>query len=347
MTAGRFTGKSVSHVWRRWAASRLIDREPLDAVIGKLVDHGFDRDASRAACAELENHPAVDAGRRIADRLAKVYSILDIRQELRELSTARREIMRARGVSTMQFLDEYYSANLPVVLLDVAQRWPAVTKWSASYLLELFGNEPIEVMARREMDDRFDLNWTLHRFTMPFSRFAQHVLSSSSSNDQYLVANNRLLETSAAEPLWHDFAIDNRYLDEQQTAGKVFLWFGPAGTITQLHHDVGNVLFVQIHGRKRIRLIDPLETHCVYNDVLAFSEVDAARPDLETYPKFARTRNYTIVLEPGQALFLPVGWWHHVTALETSISLSFTNFRWNNKFEWRHPNDRPQSITIK
>ena len=44
----------------------------------------------------------------------------------------------------MQFLDEYYSANLPVVLLDVAQQWPAVTKWSATYLLDLFGNEPIE-----------------------------------------------------------------------------------------------------------------------------------------------------------------------------------------------------------
>jgi ribosomal protein L16 Arg81 hydroxylase len=33
-----------------------------------------------------------------------------------------------------------------------------------------------------------------------------------------------------------------------------------------------------------------------------------------------------VVLEPGQALFIPVGWWHHVRSLDVSISVSFTNF---------------------
>jgi mannose-6-phosphate isomerase-like protein (cupin superfamily) len=33
-----------------------------------------------------------------------------------------------------------------------------------------------------------------------------------------------------------------------------------------------------------------------------------------------------IVLEPGECVFLPLGWWHWVKSLDVSISLSFTNF---------------------
>ena len=100
---------------------------------------------------------------------------------------------------------------------------------------------------------------------------------------------------------------------------------------------MANVLFVQVYGRKLVRLRSPLETHCVYNDIGVYSQVDAAQPDLDAHPSFARTRPFNVLLEPGQALFIPVGWWHHVTALDTSISLSFTNFHWPNAFEWRHP----------
>jgi ribosomal protein L16 Arg81 hydroxylase len=42
-------------------------------------------------------------------------------------------------------------------------------------------------------------------------------------------------------------------------------------------------------------------------------------------------------LEPGEAIFIPVGWWHHVKSLEVSISVSFTNFVFPNYYEWKYP----------
>ena len=39
-----------------------------------------------------------------------------------------------------------------------------------------------------------------------------------------------------------------------------------------------------------------------------------------------------VILGPGDLLFLPVGWWHHVTSLDVTVTLTFTNFRWNNDF---------------
>jgi hypothetical protein len=50
-------------------------------------------------------------------------------------------------------------------------------------------------------------------------------------------------------------------------SGTAFLWFGPGGTYTPLHHDVMNVLFVQIAGRKEFTLISPLASPCVANNV--------------------------------------------------------------------------------
>jgi hypothetical protein len=52
------------------------------------------------------------------------------------------------------------------------------------------------------------------------------------------------------------------------------------------------------------------------NAPLPAGEGDAATPPvLET------------IIGPGEAIFLPVGWWHQVEALDLSASMSFTNFR--------------------
>ncbi len=44
----------------------------------------------------------------------------------------------------------------------------------------------------------------------------------------------------------------------------------------------------------------------------------------------------TTVVEPGELLFIPVGWWHAVRSLDVSMSLSFTNFCFNEpEIGWR------------
>ncbi|HEY0139226.1 MAG TPA: cupin-like domain-containing protein [Nannocystis sp.] len=39
-------------------------------------------------------------------------------------------------------------------------------------------------------------------------------------------------------------------------------WFGPAGTVTALHHDTSNILFFQVVGRKRYRLYPRASPRC-------------------------------------------------------------------------------------
>jgi ribosomal protein L16 Arg81 hydroxylase len=68
-----------------------------------------------------------------------------------------------------------------------------------------------------------------------------------------------------------------------------------------------------------------------------YSAIDAEHPDVEVFPEFAEAAAKEVVLSPGEALFIPVGWWHHIRALEVSINLAFTAFKWSNRFEWFYP----------
>ena len=45
---------------------------------------------------------------------------------------------------------------------------------------------------------------------------------------------------------------------------------------------------------------------------------DPLRPDFEAYPRFAEALEtaLTAELDPGDAVFIPTLWWHHVAALD-------------------------------
>jgi ribosomal protein L16 Arg81 hydroxylase len=137
--------------------------------------------------------------------------------------------------------------------------------------------------------------------------------------------------------LLKDIKIFPEYLDPQNINGTTFFWFGPAGTITPLHHDPVNLIFVQVYGRKVWKIISPYFTHRLYNYQGVFSAVDVEDPDYEKYPLFYQVPIIEVTLNPGDAIFMPVGWWHTVKSLDISISMSFTNFVFPNKYEWAYP----------
>lgn len=324
--------------WRRWAALALMRGTQLTDVLDTLGDNGFAETDSALFCASLYDSPAMDAGRWLAQQLAKVASVLTMRERMRALSGMPLDIDRRAGVSREEFLDRYYSRNEPVLLTDVCDRWPARSLWTPSHLAGKLGSVEIEVMADRESDPDYEVNANRHRYLMPFDEYVAKVEASSRSNDIYLVANNKLLSTEAALPLWDDFYLDERYLSPDPGRSHAFFWFGPAGTVTPLHHDTVNVLFNQIDGWKHVILIPALEIHRVYNSIGVFSDVDPLNPDLRRYPLYTDVQQIHVDVGPGQTLFIPAGWWHHVEATEMSISISLTNFAFpNDDLAWRNP----------
>jgi lysine-specific demethylase 8 len=104
-------------------------------------------------------------------------------------------------------------------------------------------------------------------------------------------------------------------------------WFGPAGTVSPLHHDRNHNLFCQVFGSKSILLIDPSHSSMLYpNDGIHSntSRVDFQKEGWhERWPNVVGVPCMLVTVLPGEMLYIPPKWWHFCVAEETSFSVSY------------------------
>lgn len=113
------------------------------------------------------------------------------------------------------------------------------------------------------------------------------------------------------------------------------IWIGNAIRV-QTHYDLSDNIAVVAAGRRRFTLFPPDQLANLYvgpfENTLAGSPVslaDIEAPDFERFPKMrhALKAGLTAELEPGDAIYIPYGWWHHVRSLSGLNIL--VNYWWN------------------
>jgi hypothetical protein len=113
------------------------------------------------------------------------------------------------------------------------------------------------------------------------------------------------------------------------------LWFGagsdPREPVTELHRDLANGMLGHVYGRKRFVIFPPYDRDALYAraNYYSFQCCWAAphRPDYARYPKLKQTSPIEVVLEPGDLLVQPLGWFHSVYSLDgMTMSVSYFLF---------------------
>lgn len=312
----------------------------------KLRLHEFGRQDLIGAAAEALKKPVMarEADRVIAQPSAvpnwqadKMAWILQTLKNMMQTAPEEQGIYRVEEISADEFLREHYSVNRPVILGSVASDWPAAQKWSPEYLREKLGTAEIEYQGDRQNDADFETRKDAHLRKAAFREFID-LIQSGSGNSAYLTAYNSGTNAMATAPLLPDLGRLDTFLSHEAGRTEAMLWMGPEGTFTPLHHDLTNNLLVQLRGRKRVIMASPLETPNLYNTRHVFSVIkDVTTASLADFPKLQHVGFLDFTLEAGDALFIPIGWWHQVTALDFSVSATYTNFRWPNLGWGTHP----------
>ena len=272
--------------------------------------------------------------------LAKREWLLETLERQRDLASSLVAIERVAGLGGDAFLEQYYATNRPVILTGEMADWPALARWTPEYLKAAVGPRIVEFQGERARDVRFEIHKDAHRRQGPFDLFIDQILRPGAGNDAYITAYNSQRNADALSVLGGDLGFLDKFLDGGASAPQGMMWIGPAGTVTSLHHDLTNNFIAQIVGRKRIKLIPSAEVGKLYNHQHVFSEIaDLEDPqiDVAKYPRLTELRVYDVLLEPGEILFVPLGWWHQVKSVDFSVTVTFTNFRWSNGFHAGYP----------
>jgi [protein]-arginine 3-hydroxylase / protease len=189
---------------------------------------------------------------------------------------------------------------------------PAVTTWTPEVLAERFPTVPV---LAKEIPHEAWSDPSLARFEkMDLARFVELLRGGGPGQiaQQPIAPFTGLIEDVDLERM------------AEAPYRRVYLWLG-RGTRTPLHYDKIENVFVQVLGTKQFVLEPPSSPAKRYMQdppSAHLSLVDPYAPDRDLFPDYDPGQQQRVLLKAGDALYLPPGWFHDVTAPDLSISVN-------------------------
>lgn len=246
---------------------------------------------------------------------------------------SRRRLVPVRVVHSYDELEPLIHTATPAIVCGVVQGWPATTKWTPSYLLQRIG-EDTPVTVRTDFSDYGNsTEWLGHNTTLPFKEFLAQWLQGGPKDGQEGLYLASLPLGKHFPELCEDVLVPPHPAEQKKTGN---LWIGNRGQITPVHYDFStgdpgmDGLHAVISGRKLFRLYDPAGNEQYFPRRQVWGRFHQAivdpvtgLPDPAQYPQFANAHCLAVELGPGDMLFIPKLWWHHVTTLEDAVAVNF------------------------
>ncbi len=256
--------------------------------------------------------------------------------------TAMREIAMTRESPLP--IAELIAGGQPAVLRGVAAHWSLVRAGRDSmagamaHLLEHYNGQPVtyswgapDIEGRPFYTPDFSaLNCEVRRDALPSVLDAIAASAEDPQPPTYYVASLPIDSRFPALRAHNDLDLAAHGLDAPPA-----IWIGNRVTASCHYDALGNIAVCAV-GRRRFTLFPPEQIGNLYPGPLdptpggqAVSVVDFARPDFHAHPRFRQALDAarTAVLEPGDAIFIPSLWWHHVQGLDAFNVL--VNYWWS------------------
>jgi cupin-like protein len=221
----------------------------------------------------------------------------------------------AENITASEFRESYLLPNRPVVIKDLAASWPALKKWTPEYFSREYGS--LQVKVYDSSFGRAGTSYMASLTKMPFREYLD--LLSTGNADLRLFAFNIFWQAPELRQdiLWPD-------ITKGFSKKFVFMFFGCKGSVTQLHYDpdMPHLLHTVLHGKRRVVMFSNEQSKNLYKHPFnTRSYVDVDNPDFSKFPRLKNVTGYQASLHPGETLFIPSGYWHHMVYEEAGYAV--------------------------
>lgn len=238
------------------------------------------------------------------------------------------------------FVEQYQKIGKPVIITGLLKD----CDWNLDYLCQNLGEQEFLLRyyghARYQYDKRQwkNIGSGVEGKKLPFSKYAELLRDRQAHKHDIYLAKCSIKNTS----LDPDNTLNSvgEHLGLHKAMSDFNIWVGSGGHIECLHFDAVDGTLMQMHGAKKIVLFPPSQMYNLYPFPLSihlrhglklrswFSQVYPEKPDFEAFPnlKIALQHKYEFILNQGELLYIPAGWWHEVTALGDEMVCSVNRF---------------------
>jgi len=292
-----------------------VEKQPADRLQQGPKSRVSSRLPPRLAFASESAEDAIAKKQAREQKDARVRGVTSI-QEMREaIKHVARTLPTISEVSRVGLLDAAAFRTravqgLPFIITGIVNRWP-LCALNAQVLHDRFGDLPVRARVGDYVNTAFAPDRAMQDMSM--REYLERVSTDTEDLPPYL-GNLELRELNRMchWPSYFDKMGPPRY------------WIGPARTVTPLHCDYDDNIFAQIWGTKRIFLSPPHHDEFLYtseaNSLLFGSPFDPEAPDFEKFPLARQAAMVECIVNPGELLYVPAGWYHQVRALTFSLS---------------------------
>jgi hypothetical protein len=218
-----------------------------------------------------------------------------------------------------KFKEDYFLTQKPVILKGLADEKVAGQSWSIKYFKEKAGDLEVSVFNNANKKSAKSA-FTTPDLKMNFGEYLS-IIQKDEKTDLRIFG----MRISKELPdLSNDFPCPKIF---EGVLGKIgLMFFGGKNTTVRIHYDIdmSNVLLTHFGGKKKVVLIAPQYTDLLYRlPYSTYSLINLDDLDFVKYPGLLFIKAYECTLEHGDSIFMPSGYWHYMTYLEGSMSVSY------------------------
>lgn len=228
------------------------------------------------------------------------------------------DVPRVKTLSKEAFLRDYYRPQRPVVIERAIEQWPAYSKWSLEYMRQVAGDKIVPLYDDRPVNYRDGFNEPHAKM-----RMSEYIDLLKREPTRYRIFLWNILRE--VPELQRDFDFPDFGLPLMK--GLPMLFFGGEDSFTFMHYDIdlANIFHFHFEGKKECILFSQSENKYLYkvpHSLITHESINFAAPDLEQWPALRRVKGYRAVLNHGEVLYMPEGYWHYMRYLTPGFSMS-------------------------